>query len=185
MSSAIGQRGQMNERVHGFPPLVGPAPRVLVLGSMPGRRSLDEARYYAHPRNAFWPIMAALLGFSPDLAYESRCRALTARGLALWDVLASCERAGSLDSDIVEASIVANDIAGLLASEPGIRAIVFNGGKAEQCFRRHVVPTLAEAAVALPRLRLPSTSPAHAGLDLPAKRAAWHDALRPHLPESA
>ncbi|MCB1887871.1 MAG: DNA-deoxyinosine glycosylase [Rhodocyclaceae bacterium] len=172
----------MSERVHSFAPLLGQAPRVLILGSMPGRCSLDADRYYAHPRNAFWPIMGALLGFEPALEYPARCRALTAGGIALWDVMASCERRGSLDADIVAASIVANDIAGLLAAEPGIRVILFNGGKAEESFRRHVQPTLPAGLASVPCHRLPSTSPAHAGLSLAAKHALWREALAPYLP---
>ena len=131
MSSSIGELCQMNERVSSFPPLVGRAPRVLVLGSMPGLRSLQAARYYAHPHNAFWPIMGQLLGFEGGADYDTRCRALTAAGVALWDVMASCERRGSLDSAIVRSSVQPNDIAALLEREPGIRAILFNGAAAE------------------------------------------------------
>lgn len=160
-----------------FPPLCAPNARLLVLGSMPGQRSLAEARYYAHPRNAFWPIMAAALQFDPGLPYGERCAALQARGIALWDVLACCERRGSLDADIVEASIVANDIGALLAAHPGIRCLLFNGAKAEQSFRRHVLPGLSAAESERTRIRLPSTSPAHAGLGFDAKLAQWRRAL--------
>lgn len=183
MSSSIGELCQMNERVSSFPPLVGRAPRVLVLGSMPGLRSLQAARYYAHPHNAFWPIMGQLLGFEGGADYDTRCRALTAAGVALWDVMASCERRGSLDSAIVRSSVQPNDIAALLEREPGIRAILFNGAAAEQGFVRHVLPGLG-ARAGIDRLRLPSTSPAHAGLDRRAKLAAWRNALAPYLPLS-
>ncbi len=163
--------------VHSFPPLADAAARLLILGSMPGRRSLQEQRYYAHPRNAFWPIMGALLDFPPLSPYEQRCRALLAGGVALWDVMASCSRHSSLDADIVEDSIVPNDIALLLAACPSVAAVFFNGGKAEQSFRRHVLPTLGGLGRELRFERLPSTSPAHAGLGTELKLARWRDAL--------
>jgi hypoxanthine-DNA glycosylase len=162
-------------RLHGFPPLVGCAPRVLVLGSMPSTASLAAGEYYAHPRNAFWPLMAVLYGFDAALPYAARCAALTACGVAVWDVLAACERVGSLDAAIVAASVTFNPIDMLCAAHPGIVGVVLNGGAAEQYFRRwrrqHPL-TLAHA----PR-RAPSTSPAHAASSFAAKCAAWRAAL--------
>ena len=169
--------GVVSDRIHSFAALVTARSRVLILGSMPGQASLDRMCYYAHPRNAFWPIMGSLIGFAANDPYQRRCDALLAAGVALWDVMASCRRQRSLDTAIDEASIVANDIAGLLARHPAISAIFFNGGKAEQSFRRHVAPTLDRDCAALPRHRLPSTSPAHAGLCPAAKREIWHAGL--------
>lgn len=159
----------------GFPPLLGPAARCLILGSMPGQASLDAGRYYAHPRNAFWPIMGELLGFDPQAPYPQRCQALQAGGIALWDVIARCRRPGSLDADIERDSIEVNEFASLLAVNPGIGAIFFNGAAAEIAFRRHVLPGLGRPDFRLHRL--PSTSPAHAALSLDDKRAAWGAAL--------
>ncbi|MCB1914358.1 MAG: DNA-deoxyinosine glycosylase [Rhodocyclaceae bacterium] len=167
----------MTERIHSFDALVDRNARILILGSMPGLASLAQMHYYAHPRNAFWPIMASLLGFAADADYRERCRALLAGGVALWDVMASCRRRGSLDAAIDDTSIVTNDIAGLLRGHPAIRAVFFNGSKAEQCFRRHVAPALDPRSAALPRQRLPSTSPAHAGLSREAKREIWQTLL--------
>lgn len=144
---------------------------MLVLGSMPGAASLAAAEYYAHPRNAFWPIMGALFGAGPQLSYRERLQRLNAAGVALWDVIGTCSRAGSLDSAIDPHSIEANDFAGLFAACPHIGHVFFNGSAAETAFRRHV-----RGRVALPALhftRLPSTSPAHAARGFEAKLAAW------------
>jgi hypoxanthine-DNA glycosylase len=157
--------------MHSFPPVITAGARVLILGSMPGRISLAQDRYYAHPRNAFWPLMGELFGAGPDLPYEQRLLHLQQRRIALWDVLKLCTREGSLDSAIVESSIVCNDFAQLFARHPGIRAVFFNGAKAESTWRRHVEPILP--TLPLRYTRLPSTSPAHASLDHAAKRTAW------------
>ena len=159
--------------IQSFPPLAGADAKCLVLGSIPGVRSLTEQQYYAHPQNAFWRIFAALLGFDAGAPYVERCAALTGSGIALWDVLASCRRPGSLDASIEQDSIVANDIAGFLQSRPTITAIHFNGALAEKTFLRHILPTLPPAQQSIRRLRLPSTSPAHAGMRFEEKLAAW------------
>lgn len=160
-----------------FAPLADDQSRILILGSMPGLASLAAGQYYAHPRNAFWPIMARLLRFDPALDYAGRVAALQGAGIALWDVLQSCTRPGSLDADIDPASQVSNDFAGFLAAHPTITALFFNGATAESCFRRAVLPTLPAGAP--PGRRLPSTSPAHAALSVEQKLAAWQIILAP------
>lgn len=161
----------------GFAPVVAPGARILVLGTMPGAVSLAQARYYANPRNAFWPIAAELFGVDASAPYEARLKALKTAGVALWDVLANCERPGSLDAAIVTQSVVANDFAAFFQAYPGIEIVAFNGAKAAQLYRRHVLPGLSGPA---PRyLSLPSTSPAHAAQNLAAKIEAWRAVLQP------
>jgi double-stranded uracil-DNA glycosylase len=145
----------------------------MILGSLPGARSIAEQQYYAHPQNAFWPIMRELFGIEGD--YASRCDQLREHRIALWDVLLSSLRPGSMDADIQLGSAVANDFRGFLTEHPDIRLIVFNGSKADQLFARFVgAGDLIESIV---RQRLPSTSPAYASMPFSGKLAAWRAAL--------
>lgn len=137
---------------HGFPPVAAPGARVLILGSMPGQASLQAGQYYAHQRNAFWRIMGDLLGAGPALPYAQRLEKLTAAGIALWDVIAACERAGSLDADIVGSSVAANDFAAFFAVHRNITQVFFNGAAAETAFRRRVLPGLSASRLLLTRL---------------------------------
>lgn len=167
----------MTRLLHGFPPLAMRNARRLVLGSMPGAASLAAQQYYAHPRNAFWRVMETLFAVPATLPYEQRCKQLTAHGIAVWDVLAACTRSGSLDSAIEEDSIVANDFVGFLQAHQQIDLICFNGAKAAEMWRRHVVPMLPQDSARIPVLRLPSTSPAHAGMVFGEKVARWQQGL--------
>ncbi|OYY92440.1 MAG: DNA-deoxyinosine glycosylase [Hydrogenophilales bacterium 28-61-23] len=155
-----------------FPPIENPNARVLILGSMPGIASLRAGQYYAHPRNQFWPIMAALLDADlPALTYARRVDLLAESGIALWDVLQSCRRHGSLDAAIAPETAIANDFPPFFARHTQLTHIFFNGAAAERHFNRQV-----HGRIELPPLRfqrLPSTSPAHAALDFSAKLAAW------------
>lgn len=159
--------------IHSFEPVSRPDTKVLLLGSMPGVRSLQQVQYYAHARNAFWPIMGALFGATPELPYVERLRILVAQRIALWDVLKCCERAGSLDTAIDEASIIANDFAAFYALHPHIGWVCFNGAKAEMAYKKYVLPALAGDYDSLRYLRLPSTSPAHAGIGFSRKLEQW------------
>lgn len=166
--------------LQGFPPLAGADARHLILGSMPGRASLVAQQYYAHGQNAFWRIMGDLLGAGPDIPYVQRLEKLRAAGIALWDVIASCERPGSLDADIVGKTVRANDFAAFFAAHPAIVQVFFNGAAAEAAFRRHVLPDLPVLpGRALRLLRLPSTSPAHATLGYAGKLAVWSAIIKP------
>lgn len=175
----IGARVTARPVSSGFPPIARPDARVLILGSLPGRPSLAAGEYYAHPRNAFWPILGALCGFDPQAPYARRRDALLSARVALWDVLARGARPGSLDADIVAASIVPNAFEPFFAGHPRLLRVVFNGAAAERLFVRHVRPALAAR---LPEtVRAPSTSPAHAAMAFADKLAAWRGALGPGL----
>ncbi|MBD3835924.1 DNA-deoxyinosine glycosylase [Brevundimonas sp.] len=150
----------------GFDPVVDADTRLLILGSLPGDASLRAARYYAHPRNAFWPLLGGVLGENLDtLAYEARLERLKARRIGLWDVIASAERSGSLDAAI--RSPQAADLRGLVAGLPELRAVAFNGGLAARLGRR-----ILEDQAGLVLQDLPSSSPAHAR-PLAEKAARW------------
>jgi TDG/mug DNA glycosylase family protein len=156
-----------------FAPIAAEDAQLLILGSMPGIKSLQEQQYYAHPRNAFWPIMASLFDFNPNLNYQARCQQLKHHKIAVWDVLKSCRRQGSLDQHIEADSMVANNFKSFLQQHNQIQQIFCNGGKAEQAFKRHVLPTLTTEQQQLFRQKLPSTSPAHAALSFEEKLAQW------------
>ncbi len=157
--------------VASFAPVAAPDARVLVLGSMPGTRSLTAREYYAHRHNAFWPIMAELLGFSAEADYAVRTHALCASRVALWDVLKTCYREGSMDADIRDA--VPNDFESFLEAHPAIDAVFFNGAKAEQVWRKRVAPHLPGRLLPRRQTRLPSTSPAYAAMKFEQKLERW------------
>jgi len=161
----------------GFPPIADTRARALVLGSLPGVKSLEKREYYAQPHNAFWRIMGELFGAAPALEYAERLVRLRAHGIAVWDVLAAGEREGSLDSSIVRESIVVNDFGGFFSQHRDVRLICFNGNTAAGLFRRRVVPDLAADAAAIEQRALPSTSPAHASLRFERKLERWAAAL--------
>ncbi len=152
-------------RLVGLPPVIGPATRLLVLGSFPGVASLRAQQYYGHPQNQFWKILSAL--WSVDLvgmAYAERVRTVRERGLGIWDVYGACEREGSLDSAIRNAEL--NDFAWLQQQCPQLQAIAHNGGESF----RHARHT---QALGLPVHKLPSTSPANASWSFERKLGVW------------
>ena len=159
-----------SERLEGLPPVVGVAPRVLVLGSMPSEASLKAQAYYAHPRNRFWPVAGALLGFDFRVPYEARIAAYVAAGGALWDTIGRCERTGSLDSAILCPE--PNPIGAFLAQHPTIQKVLLNGGLAQRMWLRHVAPRLP-ADLSVEVFAMPSTSPANARWTLPKLIDAW------------
>lgn len=156
--------------LHGLAPIVGAAPHTLILGNMPSVMSLAAGQYYGNPRNAFWRITGEVFGFDADAPYPERCAELTARGVAVWDVLRLCRRAGSLDSAVEPDSMTPNDFGAFFALHRDIATVLFNGAAAEKNFTRLVTG---------PKLRyrrLPSTSPAQT-MSYRDKLAAWREAL--------
>lgn len=153
----------------GLAPVIDTRTRVLVLGSFPGAASLAAGQYYAHPRNQLWPLLSALLGEDlAALAYAERLPRLLAHGVGLWDVLAGCERAGSLDAAI--RSPAANDFARLRVLCPGLTTVGFNGqtsGKFAPQFATEGYRTLV----------LPSSSPAYMAISFEQKLEKWRQLL--------
>ncbi len=173
--------------INGFAPLAAADARLLILGSMPSVASLDKQQYYGKPQNAFWKIMGDLFDAGPDRPYAERARQLLDCGIAVWDVIAQCKRAGSLDSAIDMQSVVVNDFAGFLADHTDIRQVFFNGRTAEKIWRRCVAADLPADWSALTCHGLPSTSPAMASLDYQAKLKQWRilqRALSGQLPDA-
>jgi hypoxanthine-DNA glycosylase len=164
----------------GFGAIAATNARVLILGTLPGVRSLEQAEYYAHPRNSFWWIMGELAGASPALSYKDRLRQLKKSRIALWDVCRAAERAGSSDANIVLETVEPNDFSGFLSAHTKIEQICFNGREAENLFRRLVLP-LPASLDSIPRQTLPSTSPAHAGMQREEKLQRWRKALEPFI----
>lgn len=158
---------------HCFAPIAKRDATTLILGSLPGRRSLEMQQYYAHPQNAFWKLVATIFHADAALPYARRVRLLTANRIALWDVLAAAQRPGSLDSSIVHASATVNDFETFFRSHPQIRRVFFNGRKAEELFRRHALPKLGSEFAGIRYESLPSTSPAHAGMTFAKKLGRW------------
>ena len=154
----------------GFAPVARPDARVLILGSMPGVASLAAGQYYAFPRNAFWKIMGDLFGAGPQLDYPTRLQILGDKRVALWDVIHTCVRPGSLDSAIQDEGMQTNDFSGFFKRHPQIRLVCFNGQKAAGLFKKRVAPQLAGV---YGYHVLPSTSPANAGSSYAAKLEAW------------
>ena len=170
---------QAERWAEGFPAVEPRRARVLILGTLPSAESIRQGQYYAHPRNAFWPIMGELFGAGREWPYDRRLRRLGARGVMLWDVLRAAHRPGSLDSAIHPRRREANAIPELLARHPELEAIVFNGAPAEALFRRHVAPECGARLAGLKLVRLPSTSPAHAARTYAQKLTAWQRELAP------
>lgn len=164
--------------LEGLAPIVGLYPKVLFLGSMPGAASLAAQAYYAHPRNAFWPIMAELFGFNLA-SYADNVRQLTAAGGALWDVIATCQRRGSLDSAIKLQSEQYQPLLPFIKAQPSLKVVALNGGKAAASLHRYLKQ--ANEPLGLPSLALPSTSPAHARMSVQEKKQAWFQSLSPYL----
>jgi len=168
---------QPHSSLQGFAPIIPKRPKLMVLGTMPSVKSLEDAFYYAHPRNAFWPIIEHLTGRSL-LTTAEKISALDSLGVLLWDVLQTCERQGSLDSAIRDPQ--ANDFETILATCPEIQVVCFNGQAAHKLFKQQVLKHQSLPA-GMVYLTLPSTSPANAKLKIGDKCLIWEENLRPFL----
>ncbi len=163
--TAAARADAASPRLVGLPPVIDRRTRLLLLGSFPSAASLAAGEYYAHPRNAFWPILSALWGLDlRALPYRERLAEVRRRGLGIWDVYRACRRSGSLDSAIADAE--PNDLASLRRRAPALVAIAHNGGESARAMR-------VTRALGLPVWRLPSTSPANASWSFERKLAAW------------
>lgn len=159
-----------------FPPIVGDHPKVLVLGSMPGRVSLEKLEYYGHPQNRFWWILATVFESPVPDDYRQRETLARENHVAIWDVLFDCLRDGSLDSNIVKESEQVNDFASFLTEYSSIQRVLFNGVAAYRIFQRHCSALIGQYPT-LEWLQLPSTSPAHASMRPEQKLLAWKSPL--------
>tara|TARA_R110002167_G_scaffold106131_7_gene272515 strand:- start:2428 stop:2946 length:519 start_codon:yes stop_codon:yes gene_type:complete len=153
----------------GFKPLLGSEPKVFILGTMPSVQSLKTQQYYGNPRNAFWWIMSELCGFDFMLPYEERVAHLLSNNIAVWDVIASCYRPGSLDSKIDQSTVTVNRLSEVFEKHPSLNLIAFNGQAAEKLFTKFINKHDWQGY----KIILPSTSPANAALSKEKKLAQW------------
>jgi double-stranded uracil-DNA glycosylase len=157
-----------NEVIIAFPPIMPKKAHTLILGSMPGGKSVEFNQYYAHPQNQFWRFMGDIFGAFPSLPYEERIQILKQNGIAVWDVLKACSRSGSMDANIKNP--VVNDFERFYQDNPSIKLVVFDSGTAENFYKRLVLPSLSKK---LNYCRVPSPSPAYARMNYEAKRILW------------
>jgi hypoxanthine-DNA glycosylase len=160
-----------------FQPISTTHAKILILGSMPSVKSLEQHQYYGHPRNAFWKIMAQITRTPMEASYTDRCANIKKTGIALWDVIGACIRPGSLDADIQSESIEPNDVLSFVRQHQHIKCIALNGGAAFKLFKKHFLNRLPEH---LDIFQLPSTSPAYT-MPLAEKSNIWLKTLQPYL----
>ncbi|MFT7185726.1 MAG: TDG/mug DNA glycosylase family protein [Pseudohongiellaceae bacterium] len=172
----------MHKIDQGLLPILGEAPAVLILGSMPSVKSLESQQYYAHPQNAFWWIMSELFSFDPLEPYEVKVNHLKQKRVAVWDVIKACHRPGSLDSAIDSTSIQANDFSMLLSGKTSIKLVIFNGQAAQKIFNKHALSVGKKKHETVSCrinnyagdfLLMPSTSPANAATKRDMKLNQW------------
>ncbi len=159
--------------IESFEPVLGNNPKILILGSMPSVKSLEVNEYYGHPRNQFWSILFKiitndLIENHVQISHSIKTATAIKNNIAIWDVLSSCEREGSLDSDIKNET--PNDIGKLLEENPSIKAIIFNGGKAESTFKKFFKTLYMSDRLVF--IKMPSTSPAYT-MKFEKKLEAW------------
>lgn len=155
--------------LHNISPVYDENSSVLILGSFPSVKSREEGFFYGHPQNRFWKVISAVCGESCPQTAEEKKELLLKHGIALWDVIASCDITGSSDASIT--NVVPNDISGILR-ESGIKVVLLNGKTAEKLYKKYIAPT-----VELPAVCLPSTSPANAAWSVTKLTEAWEKAI--------
>ena len=163
----------MKNLIKAFPPILGSNPHTLILGTMPGGKSLKANQYYAHPQNQFWKLMGDIYGAGLLLPYDKRVKVLKDKGVAVWDVVQTCTRKGSLDSDIKNE--IPNDFEEFFNTHPSIKLVVFDSLTAEKIYNRRVLLTLTKK---LRYMRVPSPSPANARMSYAVKLSLWSEVLR-------
>lgn len=166
-------KSQQKRNCQSFLPSIDEKSKILILGSMPGTKSLDEQKYYAHPQNRFWKLLGLLCNVEnlQDFDYQKKLQTLLKNKIALWDVIQSCERNGSLDSNIQNE--VPNNISGLLKQYSNIKIICLNGNKAYSAFKKHFPELLKHYKCH----KMPSTSPANARYKLEDLFKEWGIAI--------
>ncbi len=167
-------------QIKGFNPIADKDAIILILGSMPSDISLQKQEYYGYQRNTFWTIMSALFVGNKKVIneYSLRKKMLIENKIALWDVLQSCHREGSLDAAIKMDTIKINDFKSFFSIHPAIHKVLFNGSKAETIFKKYVLPEIMEQFGYLQFTRLPSTSPAHAAMTVEQKIEIWQKEIK-------
>jgi hypoxanthine-DNA glycosylase len=167
----------LTSQLTGLAPVIAPDTRILVLGSFPGAASLAAQQYYAHPRNQFWKLVGALVDEDLyGLPYDERLPRLLAHRIGLWDVLAACEREGSLDSAIRKPA--ANDFERLRHLCPALETVGFNGQASGK-----FAPQFEQAGYCA--VVLPSSSPAHMAMSFEQKLAVWRRLVDDAVPATA
>ena len=168
----------MSDRIVGFAPIAAPDARVLILGSLPSVKSIQKHEYYGNPQNTFWRVMGELFGAGPEFAYADRSEKLQCHGIAVWDVLHSSIRPGSMDAAIDLASAAPNDFQMFYDEHPLLELLCFNGKKAAELYQRLVAPQGISTINAVEFRTMPSTSPAYASIKFDEKVRRW-SAIRP------
>lgn len=163
---------------HQFAPVFNNKSRLLILGTFPSAKSREQQFYYGHPQNRFWKVLSHITKEPLPTTVEEKKHLLLSHGIAIWDVIQSCDIIGSSDSSI--RNVVPADIAGLL-SQASITCIFGNGGKACELFEKHTAPTLAGFPQIPAIQKLPSTSPANASWQLARLCSYWEEKLYPYI----
>lgn len=155
-----------------FPPIIDYNCEAIVLGSMPGVKSLEKGEYYAHKQNSFWDIMEKHFKVYSDFTYRQKVKLLLNNKIALWDVIHSCKRKGSFESSIEDDSIIVNDFPDILLENPNIKYIFCNGTAAYTAFNKYVLKEL-DHFLDIEVFKLPSSSPANTRITKEQKVKAW------------